>query len=182
MIRLGLCCLFREQPIKFHRQTAKSLRGVRRSQQLGILAGVCRDNVQALKLALHYCRDHGIGDFRINSQILPLYTHPDQFILLSSPSEQVTQRSIAELEYQAELAELVGADVINIHGGGAYGGKAQALARLVEQLKRLPPLVRSRPTLEQDLTVEVEAKAKELAVNRLRKDLSDRVVLIPEGA
>jgi UV DNA damage endonuclease len=36
-------------------------------------------------------------------------------------------------------------------------------------------------TLEQDITVEVEAKAKELAVNRLRKDLSHRVVLFPEG-
>jgi UV DNA damage endonuclease len=29
-------------------------------------------------------------------------------------------------------------------------------------------------SLEQDFTVEVEAKAKELAVNKLRRDLSDR--------
>jgi UV DNA damage endonuclease len=35
-------------------------------------------------------------------------------------------------------------------------------------------------SLEQALTVEVEAKAKELAVIRLRKDLAGRVVLFPE--
>jgi UV DNA damage endonuclease len=34
--------------------------------------------------------------------------------------------------------------------------------------------------LERDLTVEVEAKAKELAVNRLRKDLTGRIVLFPK--
>jgi UV DNA damage endonuclease len=44
--------------------------------------------------------------------------HPDQFIILSSPREEVVRNSIRELEYQAMLAEHVGADVINIHGGG----------------------------------------------------------------
>jgi UV DNA damage endonuclease len=308
MIRLGLCCLFREEPIKFRRKTAKSLRDLPRTEQLAVLAALCLDNARALRQALHYCRDHGIGDFRINSQILPLYTHPelgyrieelpgsaeiitafqscgtfcrrhglrttlhpDQFILLSSPSEEVTRRSIAELDYQAELAELVGVDVINIHGGGAYGEKHQALIRLRRRLERLRPQVRERLSLENDdkiysprdllplcraeelpfvydvhhhrclpdglevaevtesalltwsreplfhissprdgwegktprfhndfidpsdipavwlslewdLTIEVEAKAKELAVNRLRKDLAGRVVLFPEDA
>ena len=36
-------------------------------------------------------------------------------------------------------------------------------------------------TLEQDITVEVEAKAKEVAVNRLRKDLAGRTAVFPEG-
>jgi UV DNA damage endonuclease len=35
--------------------------------------------------------------------------------------------------------------------------------------------------LEGKLTVEVEAKAKEVAVARLRRDLAGRVVLIPEN-
>jgi len=35
-------------------------------------------NANALLNALTYCRDAGIGAFRINSQILPLITHPQQ--------------------------------------------------------------------------------------------------------
>ena len=42
-----------------------------------------------------------------------------------------------ELEYQAEVAEWVGADVINIHGGGAYGDKQKALADFARNLDRL---------------------------------------------
>jgi UV DNA damage endonuclease len=306
MIRLGLCCIFRKEPIKFRRKTAASLKGFSRGEQLATIASLCFENARSLLKALHYCHDHGIGDFRINSQILPLYTHPqcgyrlgelpgsseiintfekcgafsrkhnlrttfhpDQFILLSSPSEEVTRRSIAELEYQAELATLVGADVINIHGGGAYGDKEQALARLGRRVSSLSPNVRELLSIENDdriytprdilafckqegipfvydvhhhrcfpdgldvaevteravstwnreplfhlsspreswagknpclhhefidptdfplnwiatrttFTVEVEAKAKELAVNRLRNDLSDKVVFIPD--
>jgi UV DNA damage endonuclease len=59
-------------------------------------------------------------------------------------------RSIAELDYQSEVAELVGADVINVHAGGAYGDKGQALARLARRLRRLRPQVLERLSLEND--------------------------------
>ena len=55
--------------------------------------------------------------------------HPDQFVVLSSPHPEVVANSIRELEYQARLAEAVGADVINIHAGGVYGDKPSALQR-----------------------------------------------------
>ncbi len=42
----------------------------------------------------------------------------------------------------------MGADTINIHGGGAYGDKGTALKRLWQNLKRLPERVRARITLE----------------------------------
>ena len=58
--------------------------------------------------------------------------------------------SLAELEYQAEVAEWIGADVINIHGGGAYGDKPSALAELERNLDRLSERVRQRLTLEND--------------------------------
>lgn len=76
--------------------------------------------------------------------------HPDQFTLLSSPHDHVIRQSLAELDYHAELAELIGADVITLHGGGAYGDKESALARLVENIDRLPAQVRSRLALEND--------------------------------
>ena len=77
MLRLGLCCIFRKEPIKFRRTTAKYLKGFSRGQQLKYLAEICLHNAHALNKALRYCRNHDIKDFRINSQILPLKTHPD---------------------------------------------------------------------------------------------------------
>ena len=76
--------------------------------------------------------------------------HPDQFTLLSSPRPEVTAASLKELDYQAMLAVLIGADVINIHGGGVYGDKSSTLLRLVEQVSALPEPIRSRLTLEND--------------------------------
>lgn len=55
-----------------------------------------------------------------------------------------------ELEYQAEVAEWIGADVINIHGGGAYGDKRKALDDFARGLDRLSARVRSRLTVEID--------------------------------
>ena len=187
MIRFGLCCIFRKESIKFRRTTAKFLQAFHRNQQLEYLAEICLHNARALHKALRYCRDHDIKDFRINSQILPLKTHPeigyyiedlpfhdqiiqtfkdcgrfcqkhdirttfhpDQFILLSSPSSEVVQRSIADLIYQAEVARWVNADVINIHGGGAYGDKSTSLRRLRKRIEQLSEAVRSRLTLEND--------------------------------
>jgi UV DNA damage endonuclease len=187
MIRFGLCCIFRKEPIKFRRTTAKYLQACSRNQRLKYLAEICRHNAHALHKALRYCLDHDIKDFRINSQILPLKTHPeigyrmedlpfydqiiqtfkdcgrfcrnhdirttfhpDQFILLSSPSYEVVKRSIADLIYQAEVARWVNADVINIHGGGAYGDKSASLRRLRKRIEQLPETVRSRLTLEND--------------------------------
>ena len=187
MLRFGLCCIFRKEPIKFRRTTAKYIKTFSRNQQLEYLAEICRHNAHALDKALRYCLDHDIKDFRINSQILPLKTHPDigytmkdlpshdqmiqtfkdcgrfckkhdirttfhpdQFILLSSPNSEVVQRSMADLIYQAEVAGWVNADVINIHGGGAYGDKSTSLRRLRERIGQLPEAVRSRLTLEND--------------------------------
>ena len=187
MIRFGLCCIFRKEPIKFRRTTAKYLRSFPRNQQLKYLAEICQHNAHTLHKTLGYCRDHNIKDFRINSQILPLKTHPhmgysmeelpfhdqivqtfkdcgrfckkhdirttfhpDQFILLSSPRSEVVQRSIADLIYQVEVAGWVNSDVINIHGGGAYGDKSASLRRVRKCIEQLPEIVRSRLTLEND--------------------------------
>jgi len=48
------------------------------------------------------------------------------------------------------VAQWVNADVINIHGGGAYGDKSTSLRRLRKRIERLPQAVRLRLTLEND--------------------------------
>jgi len=76
--------------------------------------------------------------------------HPDQFVVLNSQRPEVVTASIQELEYQAEVAQWVGADVLNIHGGGAFGDKPKALDTLARHLDRLSDRVRSRLTVEND--------------------------------
>lgn len=187
MMRLGLCCLFANEPIKFHTTTATSLMKLKSRDALLKISNLCLNNALSLQAALLYCAQNHIGCFRVNSQILPVKTHPkvgydvldlpqgkdiikafekcktitkqyglrtvfhpDQFILLSSPNDQVTVRSIADLDYQAQVSEWIGADVINIHAGGAYGNKIEALNRVAVNLKRLSKAVRSRLTFEND--------------------------------
>ena len=187
MIRLGLCCKFEIEPVKFHTATALYLGRLKSAARRARLAGLCLANAAALARAIGYCAGNGIGSVRVNSQVLPLKTHPeagyevkelpggaaiikafkncgalarrlgirltfhpDQFILLSSEKESVTAASIAELEYQAEVAGWIGADVINIHGGGAYGDKPSALGRVARALGRLSRAVRSRLAFEND--------------------------------
>ncbi len=187
MIKLGLCCKFEAEPIRFYTTTATSLMKLKKQEAFGKLSEICLKNAQSLQEALKYCSQNNIGSFRVSSQILPLKTHPkvgyelknlpdgkdiiqafrvcnelrikynlrivfhpDQFILLSSPNDDVTRRSIADLEYHAQVSEWVGADVINIHGGGAYGNKQEALSQVARNLKRLSKVVRSRLTLEND--------------------------------
>jgi len=189
MIRFGLCCVFHEAPIRFRTATAKYVLKLRSLNQdpLHYLSQIILDNLQALEQAISYCGEHHIGAFRINSQFMPLYTHPevkyqlkdfgeaeiiyqkfercrelakmlgirltlhpDQFVILNSPNERVVKASMEELEYHGLLAELIGADVINIHAGGVYGDKSAALDRLMQQIPKLSKRVRQRLTLEND--------------------------------
>lgn len=186
-LRLGLCCQFAAEPITFRTTTVTAMLRLDKDKRLARLAELCRANADALMSTLEYCTSHGIGAFRLNSQILPVKTHPeagyemnalpdgaaivarfrecgtyartnnirlsfhpDQFVVLNSPNPGVLSNALAELAYQAEVAEWVGADTINIHGGGAYGDKIGALDVLCRNIENLPDPVRARLTLEND--------------------------------
>lgn len=79
-----------------------------------------------------------------------LAMHPDQFVLLNSNREDVILKSIDDLEYHSDIADMVGADVINIHGGAAYNDKKKSLLDLAKGIQRLSKRVRSYLTLEND--------------------------------
>jgi len=186
-IRLGLCCIFKKEPIRFRATTAKHLLQFSRRDQLHKLSGLCLHNSESLLAALRFLQENGIGAFRILSPFFPRYTHPDvgysledlpdreailhnlrlvkkirdrhdirlsfhpdQFIVLSSPHKEVVDSARKELEYQAMLAEHVGAEVINIHGGGAYNDKKTTLKRFQKNFDRLSSAVKQRLSLEND--------------------------------
>ena len=187
MIRFGLCCLFQDQPIKFVTTTATAISKMQRPDALAKLSRLCKANAETLLAALQFCAANGIGCFRVNSQILPIKTHPtcgyevhdlpegdeiirlfkecgifvkqhklrtsfhpDQFVVLNSLRPDVVANSLNELEYQAEVAEWIEADVMNIHGGGAFGDKQKALSDFARSLDRLSARARSRLTVEND--------------------------------
>ena len=181
MIHLGLCCTFKEEPIRFRTTTVAYLS--RCPDPLAHINKIVADNIDTLSQALDFCEREGVGAFRVNSQFFPCCTHPkvaytiddlpdgdlfkerlkgfqergvrlsfhpDQFIVLSSPKEEVVANSIRELEYQGELASLIGADIVNIHAGGAYDSKVKALQRFERSFAKLSTRVQSRLTVEND--------------------------------
>lgn len=186
-IRWGLCCQFVDAPIHFRTATATYVLKLPAQERWTYLREIARHNAVSLTQAVTQCQSLGIGSFRINSQILPLGTHPragytiaqldpsgairkafraagavarkanvrlsfhpDQFVVVNSERESVVVGSLAELEFQAEIAALVGADVIVIHGGGKAGGIEASVGRLEAGLKRLSRRARSRVALEND--------------------------------
>ena len=187
VVRWGLCCQFLDAPIKFRTATHRYVSTLTPKARREYLGAIARDNAGALLAAVRHCRGLGIGAFRINSQILPLGTHPvsgysldridrtgearrtfleaaalakqrdvrlsfhpDQFVVLNSEREAVVESSLREVEFQAEIAELIGADVIVLHGGGSAGGAEAALARLARGVERLSGRARARLALEND--------------------------------
>ncbi len=90
----------------------------------------------------------------IRSSDMRISMHPDQFIVLNSPREEVVERSIAELEYHADLLDLMQLDVsakIQLHAGGRYGDPRAALGRFISVFReRLPDNVRNRLVIEND--------------------------------
>lgn len=187
MIRFGLCCQFYQENIKFRTTTATSVLKLNRKNQLAKISSLCLENATNLLQALIFCSQNNIGCFRVNSQILPLKTHPaiayeiadlpegktieetfrscrdflqqnklrasfhpDQFVVLNSPNPETVKASIAEIEYQTQLAILIGADVVNIHAGGGYGNKTAAIQRFSENFTKLSENAQKILTLEND--------------------------------
>ena len=87
------------------------------------------------------------------AQDLRLSFHPSQYIVLNSDNEHLTQKSIADLESQAEMLDLMECGpeaVLVIHVGGAYGDRASGCDRWCKTWNRLSERVKRRLVLEND--------------------------------
>jgi UV DNA damage endonuclease len=186
-IRWGLCCQFLDAPIRFRQATHRYVATLTPAAREEYLTNIARANAIALAHAVEHCHELGIGAFRINSQIIPLATHPesgyaleslaegdvilrafraagelarlrdvrlsfhpDQFVVLNSEREEVVLSSVREMEHQATIARLVGADVLCLHGGGVAGGMEGAVDRLQRGIDRLSDDARALLAIEND--------------------------------
>ena len=97
---------------------------------------------------------HELGE-QAKAQDLRLSLHPSQFIVLNSPNPELVEKSIRDLEAQAQILdamELGPEGVLVIHVGGTYGDRAAGRDRWVETYERLSEPVRRRLVLENDDT------------------------------
>ncbi|MCM2535705.1 UV DNA damage repair endonuclease UvsE [Neobacillus pocheonensis] len=93
-----------------------------------------------------------IGDL-VKKKQLRVSFHPNQFTLFTSSQAGITENAVVDMEYHYRMFEAMGIEqkgLINIHIGGAYGDKEQALARFHQNLQSLPAPIKKVMTLEND--------------------------------
>ncbi len=81
--------------------------------------------------------------------------HPSQFTLFTSNTETISKNAVKDMRYHYQMLEAMGlqasaGSLINIHIGGAYGNKLEAISRFHENLRLLPPEIKEIMTLEND--------------------------------
>ena len=79
--------------------------------------------------------------------------HPGQYTILNSPTEDVVERSIADLVYHDKILAALGTDSTNkivLHVGGIHGDKEAAMDRFADNFQRLPESVQNRLIIEND--------------------------------
>ena len=96
----------------------------------------------------------GIGTMA-NNYGQRLSFHPGPFNVLASPTDDVVQRTILELNRHSQIMDLMGLSTtpynkINIHVGGVYGDKSSALKRWCDNFELLDDNTKSRLTIEND--------------------------------
>ncbi|KAL0491741.1 hypothetical protein AKO1_010193, partial [Acrasis kona] len=94
-----------------------------------------------------------IGDF-VREHGMRISMHPDHFCLINSPSDDILEKSIQELEYHADLFECMKLDSTHkfqIHVGGVYGDKQSAMERFVQRYKEnLSQRIKKHLVIEND--------------------------------
>ena len=82
-----------------------------------------------------------------------LSLHPSQYILLNALDEDVTRKSITDLNAQSKLLDKLGCGpeaVVVTHVGGVYGNHAESKARFIRRYLDLPDATKRRLVLEND--------------------------------
>lgn len=143
------------------------------------LPPIYRNNVIYAEQAIAYAARHGLGAFRLSTDIFPLIdvtlenrkhvprlarlrriiaendvhvsNHPGQFCLLSSAKESVLANSTNVLRDTAWTMARIGATgSVTIHGGGVYGDRSSAGKTIARNVRDLSAAVRKFLAFEND--------------------------------
>ncbi|MBC7472966.1 MAG: UV DNA damage repair endonuclease UvsE [Candidatus Sericytochromatia bacterium] len=93
-----------------------------------------------------------IGDY-IKTNNIRISMHPDQFVLINSLKDDVVTKSIGDLTWHCHFLDSMGLDKdakVQIHVGGMYGDRDDAIRRFVNAYNLLPDLIKKRLVIEND--------------------------------
>lgn len=93
-----------------------------------------------------------IGD-KIKKSGMRVSMHPGQYTVLNSPRKEVVVNAIKDLEYHNTFLDSLKASKqskIILHIGGVYGDKSSAMARFMENYKKLNQKIKDRLVIEND--------------------------------
>jgi len=93
-----------------------------------------------------------IGDY-IKKYYMRISMHPDQFVILNSYNEKIVQNSFNELKYHCTLLDAMRLDEtakVQIHVGGVYGNKMEAIDRFIRTYNLADHSIRKRLVVEND--------------------------------
>ena len=80
--------------------------------------------------------------------------HPDHFTVLSTPNDEILEKSFQTLEYHHDMLNLMGLNgrqySLILHLGGKYDSKEKAKQRFCDHFKLLPVPISERIVLEND--------------------------------
>jgi len=102
--------------------------------------------------------DHFKSEFKhlgeyIKANNIRISMHPDQFVILNSSNEKVTDNSINELKYHCNILDAMDLDQtakVQIHVGGVYGDKPRAIKKFIECYSTLSGAIKKRIAIEND--------------------------------
>lgn len=79
--------------------------------------------------------------------------HPGHFVVLNSPTDTIYRNAVAELQYHADMLNLMGLDTshkFQIHLAGLHGDSAESVRVFIERYHQLPQVIRDRLVIEND--------------------------------
>lgn len=151
-LKLGLCCLFHNEPIKFKTYTKTALLKLSKADRTDKILSIITHNIKTLQQAIIYCYENNIESYRFSSDLSPHFDyistvldnltieklfqavqeidtkhiaiscHPGQFVNLGSLNNDVVMNSIKEIEYHGRLCTALNSKELNIHIGSGTYG------------------------------------------------------------
>lgn len=93
-----LCCLFKQEPIKFKTFTIKSLEKLSEMEKAQKVHSIYLHNIQTLQLALDKCEELGIKSYRISSDLLPKFNYVFENNILPNGFEDMYKTLLQDIK------------------------------------------------------------------------------------